>query len=733
MPFPLLFAWFANPLMLWGLGAASLPIIIHLLNRRRFREMRWAATRFLLAAIRKNQRRVRLEQWLLLAIRTLLVILVASAMARPFLESLGAVPLLQGGRTHWVVVLDGSLSMDQTAGDASRFEQAKSLADGLVKSSRQGDLFSVLLMADPPRVVIGAPAPQRDVVRREIRETTPTHGAVNLRATFDKIDEVLAASDVPRKEVVFVTDLQRTSWAQTSPDASEGLKKALAKLNARKPRSWVIDLGSDAAENRAVTDLTVTPSVLTPGASAAVRAVVKNFGRRAADGLHVRLIADGRIGPEQTISLEPGEEQAVAFIQEFPSPGDHLIEIQIDDDALKPDNARRRSIPVREAVRVLLVDGDPKGERFKSETDYLAVALSPEPEPGGPPSPVRPEVVSESGLSGRDLSPYDAVVLCNVGRVTENEVAALEAYLKSGGGLVVFGGDRVAADNYNRLLYAGGKGILPAELGPVVGDARGRERPFEFDALGFKHPLVAPFAGATAPITAGLTQVKTARFHKLVLPKTSSAKVALAFSNGDPAIVEAVRGRGRVFLVATSADTDWTSWPLHHGYPPVMEQMIMTAASGRSAERNVLVGRPLEQSYPGSATGAAAVVRRPAGASGNVKLVADGELSLLRYEDSDLSGPYRAQVGPPVNAEAVFAVNTDPAESDPAKLDAASLRAAVPGWEFLYDNNWRPLRENAASVGHRGELHRPLLWGVLALLLIESLLAWRFGHHNPRS
>src|SRR5271157_3899097 len=112
---PLLWALeFANP----GLVAASIPIVIHLLNRRKFREMPWAAMQFLLAAIRKNQRRVRIEQWLLLAVRTLLILLIVAAMAKPFLESFGNV--IAGQRTHRVLVLDGSLSMGYTTGDKSR-------------------------------------------------------------------------------------------------------------------------------------------------------------------------------------------------------------------------------------------------------------------------------------------------------------------------------------------------------------------------------------------------------------------------------------------------------------------------------------------------------------------------------------------------------------------------------------------------------------------------------------
>src|SRR6185437_8014953 len=140
---------FANFPLLYGLGAASLPIIIHLLNRRKYREMPWAAMRFLLAAIRKNSRRIRIEQWLLLAVRTLLIILVVLAMAKPFLEGLGALPVLAGQRTHRVLVLDGSLSMAYIPPESegvTRFERAKTLAVRLVEDARRGDAISVVLM-----------------------------------------------------------------------------------------------------------------------------------------------------------------------------------------------------------------------------------------------------------------------------------------------------------------------------------------------------------------------------------------------------------------------------------------------------------------------------------------------------------------------------------------------------------------------------------------------------------
>jgi hypothetical protein len=108
-------------------------------------------------------------------------------------------------------------------------------------------------------------------------------------------------------------------------------------------------------------------------------------------------------------------------------------------------------------------------------------------------------------------------------------------------------------------------------------------------------------------------------------------------------------------------------------------------------------------------------------------------VSQLHFEDTELSGPYQVKVGPPLSLESTFAANPDPVESDPAKLDRAGLAAAVPGWNFAYMTNWKELTGNAGAVSRRGELHRPLLYTLLVFLLLESILAWRFGHNAPRA
>ena len=732
-PVPFAFG-FANVPMLAWLGAASIPIILHLLNRRKFRETPWAAMRFLLAAIRKNHRRIRVEQWLLLAVRTLLILLVVSAMAKPFLESLGAIPVFAGQRTHRVLVLDGSLSMAYAPAGATRFEQAKTLAAQLVRDARPGDAISLILMADPPRVVIGAPSANHAEVLNELEDVSLPHGGTHLASTFEAVDRVLESSTIPQKEVVFLSDLQAASWRAGSGD--EGLKRALEKLSSRRPRSVVIDLGAPGGENRAITDLRLARSpIVTVGDPATFRVTARNFGPDRVDGARVRLLIDGRVGPELVVDLPVGEDVAVDLSHAFAGPGDHLVEAQIDDDPLKLDNRRWLALPVRDRLNVLLVDGDPGSRPFEGETDYLAQALDPGSESPEPVSPLRTEVVTEGQLTRRDLGPSDAIVLCDIAQFSEAERDALDAYLKQGGGLVVFGGAQVLAENYNRLLHDGGDGLLPAALGPSVGGDQVRdEGGFGFDPLGYRHPIVADYAGAEAPVQAGLTDVRTWQYQKLVRPEKSSARVALAFRGpGDPAVIEGARHRGIVLQVATSANDAWTNWPLHKSYPPVMEQMVLLAASGRVAERTIRVGQPLDQAQPASGVGAPVTVVRPDGRPVASKLREAGEVSLLHVEETDLSGPYQVRIGPPVATEATFAANPDPAESDPAKLDRRGLAESLPGWTFAYFTDWQRLARDSGSISRRGELHRQLLFAVLALLMIESALAWKFGHHATRA
>ena len=192
------FGWVSLPMLGW-LGAAAAPILIHLWSRRKYREMSFAAMEYLLAAVRQQTRRLLFEQWLLLAVRTLLVVLVVLAAAEPYVERLG-MAFTPGSHVHRVLVLDGSYSMAYKPADKTRFDHAKELARQIVTDSPQGDAFTLVLMSSTPRVIVGTAALEPAAILQEIDNLQLPHTIADLPAAIPVIRQLIenVAGDNPR-------------------------------------------------------------------------------------------------------------------------------------------------------------------------------------------------------------------------------------------------------------------------------------------------------------------------------------------------------------------------------------------------------------------------------------------------------------------------------------------------------------------------------------------------------
>src|SRR6187399_198171 len=128
---------FLNPILLGGLAAVSVPIIIHLLNRRKFRKVVWAAMKFLQNAVEQNQRRMRIEDMILLALRCLLLALLALALARPAFKSASS-DVFGQSKVTGVIILDNSYSMGMSDGTTTRFEKARQAAEQALETMPAG-------------------------------------------------------------------------------------------------------------------------------------------------------------------------------------------------------------------------------------------------------------------------------------------------------------------------------------------------------------------------------------------------------------------------------------------------------------------------------------------------------------------------------------------------------------------------------------------------------------------
>ncbi len=725
----LAFGW-THVSMLGWLAALAAPIVIHLWSKRKHREISWAAMEYLLAAAKQQTRRLFFEQWLLLAIRTLLIAMVVLAVAQPYIQR-PRFAISAGGHSHRVLVLDGSFSMGYRANEKTRFDQAKEISRQIVNDSLPGDVFTLVLMSAPPQVIVATPTSERSEIEHEIDILRLPQMPAHLPATIEAVRQLAetAQHDNPRlveTDVYFLTDLQRATWAPAlSASASAEFSRQAEALSQMATVS-VIDVGQPITENLAVTSLRAVDPLMIVGHSVRFEAQLKNFGRQARDSQAVELFVDGRRIEQKEIMIAADTTSSVSFTYRFDRPGDHAIEVRAEGDALEIDNHRFFAARVRQAIHVLCIDGRPSGVPFHGAADYLAAALSPQDQ-AATRSLMQPEIASENAITDRDLRAYDCVVLCNVAQFTAAEVRVLDAYLHGGGNLMFFLGDQVLADRYNQELGGVGQGraaaprILPAQLGAIRDGRQSR-----LDPLGFQHPIVQPFRGRGE---AALVTTPILKYYKLTLAKNSTASTVLAMANGDPLIVEASIHRGRVVIVATAAEprTSWTAMPLLPSFVPLVQEIVAWCVGGNWQRANVLTGEPLDLLTAGSVTDGPLFMQTPDGRSQPVPLHATAGTEALRYGDTTQSGIYVARLG--VSHSKDFAVNVDTAESDLTPISPEELRKDVWPGISLNDQTSQDIgaAHAAMPIHSTGYVHISLLYAALGLLFAETLLAWKMG------
>lgn len=710
-------------MLLWSL-AAILPIMIHLWSRRRYAQVPWAAMEYLLAAIRRNARRLRMEQLILLAVRTSILLLLGVALARPFLSWIPSIhgPAHEAGNTLLVLVIDGSYSMDYRPENVTRFDLAKGIAQQLVRQSRQGDGIVLISLADPPRIVIGQPAFAPEDVIREIDALKRTDGGADLLATLAEIEQLFdtTARNVVRLEqrrVCFLTDLGRATWSVLGEDAG---RAALARLNDRAELR-LVDVGQQGAQNTAVVGLATRDDVATISRPIRLDAEIENFGSQNRSDVAVTLLIDGRRVLQQHVSVAAGERATVSTHHRFTAPGQHTVEARLGEDRLAVDNVRWLSLPVRSTIRVLCIEGK------LGSAQNVAIALQPERSQH---AAVQPVIRSENVLLEEDLSQYDVLFLCNVGRFDRAEARSLTRFVRRGGGIVFWLGDQTDPENYNKTLGTGaGKyRLLPVQVGQPVATGG-----YALDPLDYRHEIVEPFRGNEQ---AGLLTTPIWKYIRLEPASDPSVHTALAFQNGDPAIVEQAVGRGRILVVATAASpasvdrkpdgtVPWSAWPAWPSFVPLVQQMLKTAASDRNRGDNVLVGQPIEATLPADVVVPWVTVSLPDESHERVPVETRDDVAGWSFSGTRRSGIYAVELDVVSQREERYAVNLNTRESRIDRLDAAMLPA-----ELLRQDATTPTSFTAEPTTGETRHFRYVLALILALLFVETFLAWYFGRDS---
>lgn len=712
---------FLNGAFLGALSLVSIPIIIHLLQRRRYRVVHWGAMEFLRVSQRNRSRRLMIEQLILLLIRCLVIALVVLAVCRPVMR-MGGMPIVGArGSVHAVILLDNSYSMGYRAGAGteSAFDRALKRSIDLVESGlKQGDAVSVVLCSDPPRALIRKPSLDLKAAARLLRGSVALSDAgTNFGASARIALDVLGESSYANREVFLVSDNQLSGWEGQKRDPAAW--EALGKL----ARLVVMPAREGAAPNLAVEWVQAARGLATARSSARIQARIVNYGPSAARGLLATLEVDGQPqGTSQRIDVEPGQGTLVSFNQIFDKPGVRTCAVRITPDRLPTDDLGYLALRVRQSVRVLVLNGKPNLDTPQNDgAFFLQLALSPPiVGPGGEPTPLEPQTITGTSFGSANVRDFDVVTLSDVSALQEGDRRLLAEFVQNGGGVLVFLGDRVNAELYNRDLFGASPSLLPARLSGM-GSAKTSLDPATLD-----HPALQRFRGAQ---DVDVSTAEFTRYFKLV-PKEGdkTIRVMARFANGDPALIEKQFGLGRVVLAASTANTEWNSLPVKPVFLPMVHQLVAYLASGADGTRNGTVGQPVTRPLQISDAGQAVTITDPAGGKTTLRTIVDERGALVTLEQPRKAGFYQVAVAG--RSADTFAVNRDTAESNLQAADENALKRMLP----LAQWTWIGLNEDligALSRSRMGvELWRPLLTAALLLMVLETMLAQMFGRRS---
>jgi len=523
---------FLNSGLLRFLPLAAIPVLLYLFNRQRHKRVEWAAMTFLVRALKKNRRRLKIENLLLLAVRMAVVALIVAAIARPAITGGGLSKALADRRKQVVIVLDGSLSMRHVDDGKTAFARAQDAAARIVRERlKKDDQVGVIVVgAAGARLVYESPRlvddddPARGLkaaLLADLKELEPSHGPADAAKAFQAVIRYLprfdageaeeaaraaaaggagaeaeAARAVAAKEVYFITDMQRSAFA-TERGVRDSMLGIGRDLEARRAALTIVDVGAEEPDNVAVTGLETQDEIIGVDITFKLRATVKSFARRPLKNLMVSLYVDDVARETKPIELEPGEEGELELYAVAHKPGPLKVSVDVSSDLLASDNRRHLVLEAREALQVLVVDGKPAPDFGWGETDYLVIALAP-----GDDSQIRrrnllkPTVITDAQLDeqiqGAELARYSVVILANVLSLTDTQVERLETYVRDGGALLFFLGSQVDQATYNEKLWKGGKGLLPGRIAGLR-EAGAADRFFRLRAEEFRHPVLRSF------------------------------------------------------------------------------------------------------------------------------------------------------------------------------------------------------------------------------------------------
>ena len=711
---------FATPALLWALPLVAVPIVIHLLQRRRYRRLEFSAMDFLERALRRTRKRVLLEDLLLLVLRTAALLALILALAGPTAEDL---PVAMGREARAeILILDASMSMSQEEDGLSAFQVALEFARERLQPLDRGfedqaALFRAGLRAE--RLSAGDPAEVRSSLQEleapDASVDTLTEAVHAARASLAEL-----SVDPTQLRVSLLTDLQANRWHREAP-----LLSALEALVSSGCAVEVVDCGYPQRENVAVVGLELASPRMVAGDSSDALVSVRNFGHLPQE-VEVSLRLDDATVASKRFALAAQEQRDWNVALSPLQAGARAVEARVEHDGLVLDDRRAAILTVDDGLRVLLVGEEATRTEspgvFEAIHRYLAL---------GERAPLRPLTMPPGDLDEDALAEADLLVLADPGNLLPRACRAVESFLRQGGGVLLAVGPATGMEELQGLrsvLHPVGLTIYPV----VTRD----DAPARLEILDPDDPALRFFTDPRwQPL---LTEVPFHGYRPLQLDPAAAMPAAASLAFLDPqthssaaALVQWTQGVARLAVLSAAPHARWNRMEeVPGGTLPLLYDLLFSLAPDPGYPVSVAVGEALRVHLPHPPTKLELMNPDGLRRSGDLEseVLVDGRHRVELLPSAHAPGVWNLQYhllmpdGEEVPSALRLAVVPPSEESDLRPATLATLQHALPQGVVLATPQERA-QELPEQSQARQDFTRLLFLLTLIALIAESLLA----------
>ncbi len=680
---------FLNPAVLIGMLAAAIPVIIHLLNLKRLKKVEFSTLAFLKELRKSKIRKIRLKQWLLLAIRMLIIAFLVMAFARPTIKSISFGN--SAAKTSAYFIIDNSYSMSVIDEKGAYFNQAKVIAGKLIDNLQEGDEISVVftsgLNGNAVKPSQDFSAVKKIIKQSEISDITSQHSP-GLMKVFEELENSMNFN----KEIYYISDFQKINYLKLNKNNKQKFE------TLPESRFYEIRFNPKNVTNLTVTDFKSDNQIFEFNKPVEFTVTVKNNSAQNINNATITLFINGKRRAHAGVKLAAGESKSYKLTTTLKEKGLLEISTELDDDDILRDNKMYLGIYVPEKIKVLLITGKNSGAKFPS--------LALKPEIAGA---ISLEKISKEQIASRNLKNYDVIFV--LGALTVN-TGVLKDYLLNGGNLIFMpaSNDELSkVRNFCKKLNL----PLPEQINNFP------DNPVVFEKIDLKHPVFANlFRKNFNP------ELDSPLIYKYLQMNTQGkGKSIISLIDNSSFLSEYNLGKGKIMFFSVAPGLEWSDFPLKGIFAPLMNKLVYYLTSSNQKINVIRTGDKIDLSLRNVSLPQIKVVKP--GGEEFIELDLKKAGKFYTYSKTGKSGIYKFYSGKKLID--YYAVNFNPAESDLSVLSETEFENVLktlnyPGKVI----NLKP-EENFKKIIYQSrfgtELWRYFLIIALVLALLEMFVS----------